>query len=55
MPIEAAAVILARALCRFVPDDQFMKPAIREIIERERAWIAAHPDVTFQPLATEAE
>ncbi|MBK6290696.1 MAG: hypothetical protein IPH85_08305 [Ignavibacteria bacterium] len=55
MPPEAAAVILARALCRFVPDDQFMKPAIREIIERERAWIEAHPDVTFQPQPTEAE
>jgi len=55
MPLEAAAVILARALCRVTPDDQFMKPAIREIIERERAWASAHPDVTFEPLPTEVQ
>ncbi|MCX6141181.1 MAG: hypothetical protein NTX15_10210 [Candidatus Kapabacteria bacterium] len=53
MPLEAAAVILARALSRLIPDDQFMKPAVREIIERERAYTAAHPDVTFQPTPTE--
>lgn len=55
MPLEAAAVILARALCRITPDDQFLKPAVREIIERERAWASAHPDVTFQPHPTEVE
>ena len=49
MPIEAAAVILARALARFVPEDQFMKPAVRDIIDREQAYLAAHPDVTFAP------
>jgi hypothetical protein len=49
MPIEAAAVILARALARFVPDDQFMKPAVRDLIDREQAYLAAHPDVTFAP------
>ncbi len=49
MPLEAAAVILARALCRVVPEDLFLKPAVREIVDRERAYLAAHPDVTFQP------
>ncbi len=55
MPLEAAAVILARALCRLVPEDTFLKPAVRDIIERERAYVESHPDVTFQPtLPTEA-
>lgn len=55
MPLEAAAVILARALCRLVPEDTFLKPAVRDIIERERAYVENHPDVTFQPtLPTEA-
>lgn len=54
MPPEAASVILARALSRITPSDQFLKPAVREIIERESAWISAHPDVTFQPLPTES-
>lgn len=48
MPYEAAAVILARALCTLVPDDTFMKPAVRDIVERERSWVAAHPGVTFE-------
>jgi hypothetical protein len=48
MPYEAAAVILARALCTLVPEDTFMKPAVRDIIERERGWVAAHPGVTFE-------
>lgn len=54
MPPEAAAVILARALCRYVPDEQPMKPAVRDIVDRERAWMDAHPEVTFQPQQTEA-
>ncbi len=49
MPVEAAAVILARALARVVPEDQFLKPAVRDIIDREQAYLAAHPDVTFAP------
>ncbi|MBN9398790.1 MAG: hypothetical protein J0I17_01310 ['Candidatus Kapabacteria' thiocyanatum] len=49
MPPEAASVILARALCKLDADDQFVKPAVREILQRERAWIADHPDVTFEP------
>lgn len=48
MPYEAAAVILARALCTLVPEDTFMKPAVRDIIERERGWVSAHPGVTFE-------
>jgi hypothetical protein len=54
MPLEAACVILARAMCQFVPEDIFLKPAVREIIDRERAWVAAHPDVTFEPTSKEA-
>lgn len=46
MPIEAACVIVARALCRIVgADDTFMKPAVRDILQRERDYIQAHPDV----------
>jgi hypothetical protein len=26
-----------------------MKPAVRDIIDREQAYLAAHPDVTFAP------
>ncbi|MEY3386260.1 MAG: hypothetical protein RIR53_1071 [Bacteroidota bacterium] len=54
MPFEAAAVILARALCTIVPEDAFMKPAVRDIIERERNWVASHPGVTFEPSTKEA-
>ncbi|MBM4178159.1 MAG: hypothetical protein FJ211_02345 [Ignavibacteria bacterium] len=54
MPIEAACVILARAMCQLVPEDVFLKPAVREIIDRERAWAAAHPEVTFEPTSKEA-
>jgi hypothetical protein len=49
VPFEAAAVVLARALARIGVDDQFLKPAVREIIERERAWIDQHPEITFEP------
>lgn len=54
MPYEAAAVILARALCTLVPDDTFMKPAVRDIIERERGWVESHPGVTFELTQQEA-
>lgn len=54
MPYEAAAVILARALCTLVPEDTFLKPAVRDIIERERGWVAAHPGVTFELSSQEA-
>ncbi|MEN9281837.1 MAG: hypothetical protein RL594_772 [Bacteroidota bacterium] len=54
MPFEAAAVILARALCTIVPEDTFMKPAVRDIIERERGWVSSHPAVTFEPTSKEA-
>lgn len=49
MPVEAAAVILARALARVVPEDLFLKPAVRDIVDRELAYLAAHPEVTFTP------
>ncbi|HCN05061.1 MAG TPA: hypothetical protein DIS79_05520 [Bacteroidetes bacterium] len=51
MPPEAAAVILARGLCRLELGDTFLKPAVREIIERERGWVENHPDVTIEPVA----
>ena len=48
MPHEAGAVILARALVKIgVDDDLFLKPAVREIIDREGVWVDQHPDVTF--------
>jgi|694.fasta_scaffold105892_3 hypothetical protein len=48
MPVEAACVIVARALCRLVgTEDTFMKPAVREILQRELAHAEAHPDVEF--------
>ena len=54
MPVEAACVILARAMCSLVPDDIFLKPAVREIIEREKNYVATHPDVTFELASKEA-
>lgn len=54
MPYEAAAVILARALCSIIPEDTFLKPAVRDILERERNWVASHPGVTFEPTSKEA-
>ncbi len=48
MPAEAAAVILARALAKIgIEDDSFLKPAVRDLLDRERAWVASHPEVTF--------
>jgi len=50
MPPEAAIVILARAMSRIdLGDESFLKPAIREILDRERIWTDAHPEVTFAP------
>lgn len=50
MPLEAAVVILARALSRMdLGDETFLKPVIREILDRERLWTDAHPEVTFAP------
>lgn len=48
MPPEAAAVIVARGLARLTVDDQFLKPAVREIIGRERAWLDSHPEVRIE-------
>ena len=49
MPVEAAAVILARALVKIgIDEDAFLKPAVREIIEREQLWVDEHPEVTFE-------
>lgn len=45
MPPEAACVIIARGLSRLDFDDTFLKPAVREIVQRERAWSDAHPEV----------
>lgn len=49
MPVEAACVILARALVKLGVDNEFLKPAVRDIIEREQVWVDHHPDVTFEP------
>ncbi len=46
---EAAAVILARALVRYDVDESFLKPAVRDILDRERAYVAKHPDVRIEP------
>lgn len=53
MPHEAAAVILARALAKLQVDDGFVKPAVREILTRERLYVEKHPDVSIV-LKTEA-
>lgn len=56
MPHEAAVVILARAMSRMdLGDDAFLKPALREILDRERIWTDAHPEVTFAPHADVAQ
>lgn len=48
MPLEAASVILARALVKIgVEDDSFVKPAVRDLLDREQAWVKQHPEVTF--------
>ncbi len=47
MPPEAACVIIARGLSRLDVDDTYMKPAVREILARERAWSQSHPDVNI--------
>ena len=48
MPHESGSVILARALVKIgVDDDSFLKPAVRDLLERERVWLNEHPDVTF--------
>ena len=46
---EAAAVILARALARYDVDESFLKPAVRDILDRERAYLSKHPDVRIEP------
>ncbi len=49
MPLEAAAVILARALVKIgIEEDQFVKPAVRDILDRERVYVDQHPEVTFE-------
>ena len=49
MPLEAACVVLARALVKLGVEDEFIKPAVRDIIDRERLWVEQHPEVTFEP------
>ncbi|NQW29910.1 MAG: hypothetical protein HQ472_05300 [Ignavibacteria bacterium] len=48
MPLEASSVILARALCQLDVEGMFIKPAVREIIDRERKWALLNPDVMFE-------
>lgn len=48
MPLEASCVVLARTLARIGVDDSFVKPVVRDIIERERLWVDHHPEVTFE-------
>ena len=56
MPHEAASVILARALIRIgITDDSFVKPAVRDLIDRESAWVNDHPNVTFELSADKPE
>lgn len=56
MPLEAAAVILARGLCRLdATDDQFVKPAVREILQRERSYVDNHPDVRIDIVGEQPE
>ncbi len=56
MPLEAAAVILARALAKIgVEDDGFLKPAVRDILDRERLYVEQHPEVTFELSAKEQD
>lgn len=56
MPLEAAAVILARALAKIgVEDDGFLKPAVRDILDRERIYVEQHPEVTFELSAKEQD
>jgi len=47
MPHEASCVILARTLARLGASDTYAKPAVRDILERERLWVEQHPEVTF--------
>ncbi len=47
MPAEASCVVLARALARMGASDMYVKPAVRDILERERIWVEQHPEVTF--------
>lgn len=49
MPLEATCVVLARALVKIGVDDAFLKPAVRDIIDRERLWMDQHPEITFEP------
>lgn len=48
MPLEASCVVLARALVRIGVEGTFVKPAVRDILERERLWADRHPEVTFE-------
>jgi hypothetical protein len=47
MPPEASCVVLARALARLGAENVYAKPAVRDILERERIWVEQHPEVTF--------
>ncbi len=47
MPAEASCVVLARALARLGAEDTYLKPAVRDLLERERLWVEQHPEVTF--------
>ncbi|MCO6465897.1 MAG: hypothetical protein J5I53_04695 [Bradyrhizobiaceae bacterium] len=48
IPPEASCVMLARALARIGVEDSYAKPAVRDILERERIWVTQHPEVTFE-------
>lgn len=48
MPIEASCVVLARTLARMGVDESFIKPAVRDILEREQLWVDNHPEITFE-------
>lgn len=48
MPSEASCVVLARTLARIGVDESFIKPAVRDILEREQLWVENHPEVTFE-------
>lgn len=50
MPPEASCVVLARAISRIGGHESFVKPAVRDILERERLWVERNPEVTFEAI-----
>lgn len=47
MPLEGAGVVLARALSSFDVDSTYLKPAVRDLLDRERSVVRAEQTVEF--------